>query len=67
MLVELKREGKGGNEHHSPLASGDRKKMYKRKRDVPEVLRSKVFVDVMVHFGRRGRENLKEIKISDFG
>ena len=69
MLVELKREGKGGIEHHPPLKSGDPKKLYKyfnENRDVPEVLQSKVFVDVMLHFGRRGRENLKEMKISDF-
>ena len=69
MLVELKREGKGGIEHHPPLDSGDLIKLYQyfnENRDVPEVLQSKVFVDVMLHFGRRGRENLKDMRIVDF-
>ena len=60
--MELKREGKGGIEHHPHLESGDLKKLYKyfnENRDVPEVLQSKVFVDVVLHFGRRGRENLR--------
>ena len=32
----------------------------------PGSLESNVFVDIMLYFGRRGRENLRDLKISDF-
>ena len=34
-------------------------KYFHQNRDVQEVLKSKVFVDIILHFGWRGRENLK--------
>ena len=29
-------------------------------------LLEKVFVDLMVYFGRRGRENMRDLKVDDF-
>ena len=69
MVVELKKEGKGAIDHHPPIDRTDLLKLYDyfyECRESPAVLQSKVFVDIMLHFSRRGRENLRELKIVDF-
>ena len=64
---ELKREGKGGFEHYPAIEQGDIKKMmdYFDINDNIKLL-EKVFVDIMIYFGRRGRENMRDLKIEDF-
>ena len=70
MTKELKRQGKGGLDSHPPIQDDDLKLLAnyfeKNIRDNPRVLQEKVFVDIMVHFGRRGRENLRNLKQMDF-
>ena len=61
----LKQEGKGWIYSHPPMEDDDLRRMAQyfkdNIRDNPTVLLEKVFVDTcsMVHFGRRGRENLR--------
>ena len=65
---DLKREGKGSITYYSPIEESDLKKIYEyfdNQNDNVE-LQQKVFVDIMLYFGRRGRENIHELKISDF-
>ncbi|XP_021364170.1 uncharacterized protein LOC110457290 [Mizuhopecten yessoensis] len=67
MLVELKRQGLGGIEHHPPIDKVDLEKLYSSFiLNDHESLQCKVFVDIMLHFGRRGRENIRDLKKSDF-
>lgn len=64
---QLKREGKGGIVHHPPIDDADLQKMYQYfTLDDNVKLQQKVFVDLMLYFGRRGRENIHELKIDDF-
>ena len=66
----LKKEGKGFVESSPPIEEIDLQKMAKyfesNLRENPKVMQQKVFVDLMLHFGRRGRENLRDLKQSDF-
>jgi len=64
---DLKQEGKGGNEHYPPVEAADLQKMmlYFDVNDSTKLL-EKVFVDLMVYFGRRGRENMRDLKVDDF-
>jgi len=48
---EMKRQGKAKVEHKTPIGEEDRHLQYR------------VFIDVMLHFGRRGRENLRELQV----
>jgi hypothetical protein len=67
VMVDLKRQGLGGIEHHPPLDSGDLRRLYEYfDVSIPEQVQEKVFVDILLYFGRRGRENLRELKVSDF-
>ncbi|XP_038045512.1 uncharacterized protein LOC119720063 [Patiria miniata] len=69
MLVKLKREGKGFVRHKSPISVADMEKMQASNdldMSTPRGLQNKVFVDVMVYFCNRGRENLRDMKPSDF-
>ncbi|XP_062599882.1 uncharacterized protein LOC134261458 [Saccostrea cucullata] len=64
---ELKRSGKGGVSHYPPIEKNDLKLMYQYFDLENNVkLQEKVFVDIVLYFGRRGRENLHQLKISDF-
>lgn len=69
MAVKLKESGKGGVDHFPPLESADLQRLYtyfESDCDNPETMQEKVFVDIMLYFGRRGRENLRDLKIVDF-
>ena len=64
---DLKRRGFGGIDHHPPIEKADLVKMYQNfDLTNPKHLQWKVFCDIMLYFGRRGRENLWEMKRSDF-
>ena len=66
---DLKRDGKGGVEHFPAIESGDLNKMRKyfnTDGDESVKLLEKVFTDLMIYFGRRGRENLRNLKVADF-
>ena len=64
---DLKRDGKGGINHYPPMEDADLMKMYSYF-DIQDriKLQQKVFVDIMLYFGRRGRENLSTLNITDF-
>lgn len=68
MSKELKRNGKGGVDHKTPLAEEDLLKLYQYFGDNDNNIRlqQRVFVDIMLHLARRGRENLRVLKTSDF-
>jgi hypothetical protein len=49
------------------IDDSDQKKMYQHfYLKNPKSLPWRVFCDIMLYFGRRGRENLRELKITDF-
>jgi hypothetical protein len=67
MLVKLKQEGKGASVHKHPIEVDDIAMIYKSfNLDVPNDLQNKIFVDFMLFFCNRGRENLRELKKTDF-
>ena len=55
--------GKGAVDHKQPISKGDRGKlkMYQQDCSTPLKLQRKIFMDVMFHFCRRGRENIRSI------
>ena len=67
MLVKLKQEGKGASVHNPPIEVDDIAIIYKSfNLDVLNDLQNKIFVDFMLFFCNRGRENLRELKKTDF-
>ncbi|XP_071138416.1 uncharacterized protein [Mytilus edulis] len=68
MTKELNRLGLAAVEHYPAIADADMEKMYMffcKNLESPKMLQYKVFVD-MIHFGRRGRENLATLTRQDF-
>ena len=63
---DLKRQGLGSVDHYPPVEVVDLQKAYFNL-DLysAKSLQRKVFMDIMLYFGRRGRENLRELKITD--
>lgn len=62
--VQLKRQGKGKVKHHEQIELSDMQKLYFSEAldiNTPKGLQRKVFIDVMLFFCRRGRENLRNI------
>lgn len=67
MLVKLKKEGKSEVNHKSPLSREDLTLLYNYfDSNTPKGLQDNVFVDFIIYFCNRGRENLRDIKKSDF-
>lgn len=68
-LKQMKREGKDITQHKQSITPGDMKKMYDSKvlgNQDPVSLQRKVFVELGIHFGRRGREGWRELKKDSF-
>ena len=65
--VKLKKEGKWLVEHKNPISKEDMAKIF-AVIDIttPQGLQDKVFIDIMMYFANRGRENLRDMKITDF-
>ena len=64
---DLKRQGFGEIDHPPPIEKADLAKMYQNFDFTnPKHLQWKVFCDIMLYVGRRGHENLREMKRSDF-
>ena len=64
---DLKRQGKGSITHYHPLELKDLHKLYEYLDSNNNIkLQEKVFVDLMLYFGLRGRENIHDLKITDF-
>ncbi|XP_071180979.1 uncharacterized protein [Mytilus edulis] len=69
MTKELKRLGLAAIEHHPSIEESDIEKMYSyfcKNLEDAQLLQYKVFVDIMLHFGRRGRENLSSLTRKHF-
>ncbi|KAJ8044890.1 hypothetical protein HOLleu_07776 [Holothuria leucospilota] len=67
MLVKLKQSEKGAVKHKNAVSKEDMGKIL-NSLDIttPEGLQNKVFIDIMMYFANRGRENLRSMSISDF-
>ena len=67
--VELKKQGLAKTEHKPPIADEDIKKLYRCgvfNTENPTTLQNKVFFEIMLFFCRRGRQNLHQLKKTDF-
>ena len=67
--VELKRQGLAKVEHKQPICQEDLQKLYECGIfDIsnPVTLQNKIFFEVMLYFCRRGRQNLPQLKKTDF-
>ena len=68
-LVKLKREGMAKTQHKPPINKEDINKLYQSglfDSNSPDTLQNKVFFEVMLYFCRRGRQNLRNLKKSNF-
>lgn len=67
MLVKMKSQGKGFVKHKKAISNEDMALIFDSL-DIttPEGLQNKVFIDIMVYFANRGRENLRGMSVSDF-
>ena len=69
MMVQLKKEGLATVVHKPAITPEDMRKLYDSEAlsvATPGGLQNKVFVDIMIHFCNRGRENLRDMQIRDF-
>ena len=68
-LVELAREGKISSTKHKPaLIPQDVEILYEKKQlglETPESLFQTAWFNIMLHFGKRGRENMREMTAED--
>ena len=67
--VELKRQGLAKVKHKQPICQEDLQKLYECGIfDIsnPVTLQNKIFFEVMLYFCRRGRQNLRQLKKTDF-
>ena len=64
----IKRDGKGAFAHYPPIEENDLTKMYEYFDNTSDnvKLQQNVFVDIMLYFGRQGREKIHELKVTDF-
>ena len=63
----LKQQGKGFVKHKLPISQEDMAKIQDSlDLDDPQGLQDKVFIDVMLYFCNRGRENLREMTVDSF-
>ena len=64
---DLKRQGKGGITYYPSLELKDLHKLYEYLDSNNNVkLQENVLLGLMLYFGRRGRENIHDLKITDF-
>jgi hypothetical protein len=69
MLKDLKRQGKDVTKHKAAIDAHDMQKMYSSgvlSDTDPVALQRKVFVEVGMHFGRRGREGWRSLQKDSF-
>ena len=68
-MVKLKNQGKGAVRHKKAISKEDMAKIFES--DVMDIstptgLQNKVFMDIMIYFANRGRENLRDMKADDY-
>ena len=67
--MQLKKSGHAKVHHKPPIADADLKKLYESgvfSSDFPKTLLNKVFFEIMLCFCRRGRQNVRRLRKSDF-
>ena len=67
--VASKKQGLAKTEHKPPIADEDIEKLYRCgifNTENPSTLQNKVFFEIMLFFCRRGRQNLRQLKKTDF-
>ena len=67
VIKNLKKAGKDQARHYPPISQEDLKKIREKSSfnlENPVELQQKIFFNIMMCFGRRGRENLREMKVS---
>lgn len=68
-LAKNKKEGKDQTKHKLPIESDDLSHLYELKvlsNETPITLQRKVYVEISLHFGRRGREGLRQLNKESF-
>ena len=69
VLKTLRKEGLDVTSHHPAISQKDMEKLYSNTdiigEDTPKALQNKVWLEMGIHFGRRGREGWRELKVSD--
>ena len=66
-LEKLKKKGKGHIKRHTPKSKADLQLMQNSlDLDTPVGLQRKVFMDIMIYFANRRRENVREMTREDF-
>ena len=65
-MVNIRRSGRDTTKSKSAICSEDFPKIYEVFSDTPQGLQYRVFFEVGIHFGRRGREGLRELKKDSF-
>ena len=68
-VVQLKKQGFAKVDHRPPIAPGDMEKLYSStvfSLSHPKSLQRKVFFELVLYLCRRGQENLRNLKKSDF-
>lgn len=64
LLKSMKREGKDKSKHHTAIVEADLEKIRQSPAvgySTPSALQRKVYFDLSYHFGRRGREGLRNL------
>ncbi len=66
-LNKLCEDGKDTSEHKPPIEPADIDKLYEKVFvDTPQGLQYRMFYELLMHFGRRGREGLRELRKDTF-
>ena len=69
VLRKMKAEGRDVTQHKEPITEGDMKKIYESdalSTKTPMGLVRKVYFEISLHFGRRGREGLRSLTKDSF-
>ena len=69
LIKQMKRDGKDTSESKEPISHSDLNKLKESgllSTNNPRCLQNKVILDIMTHFGRRGREGLRSLKKDSF-
>ena len=67
--VQMKKDRLAKIEHKPAITNGDMKKLYESgvfSTETPKTLLNKVFFEIVLCFCRRGRQNLRQLKKTDF-
>ena len=66
---QIKVDGKDKTAHKSPIQQGDMEKLYSSKtlsNENPIALQRKIYFEISLHFARRGREGLQQLRKDSF-